>query len=96
MVSNIHETNSSEKKTSKKEKGYPEGRVGDAEVGWAERKKQRQVFPLNSHLSPVIDILQQRHHVDWIITDHIFSNERAFSLLNVQKLLVTSQKDLQD
>ena len=65
--------------------------------GGQREKNKDNSFHLMSHLSLVIEILQQRqHHVDWIIIDHIFSNERAFSLLNVQKLLVTSQKDLQD
>lgn len=48
-----------------------------------------------SHLSSVIKIIQQRlHHVDWIITEHIFNNESVFNLPKSQKLLVTSQKDL--
>ena len=65
--------------------------------GGQKEKNKDNSFHLMSHLSPVIEILQQRQpHVDWIIIDHIFSNERAFSLLNVQKLLVASQKDLQD
>ena len=65
--------------------------------GGQREKNKDNSFHLMSHLSPIIEILQQRqHHVGWIIIDHIFSNERAFSLLNVQKLLVASQKDLQD
>lgn len=65
--------------------------------GGQREKNKDNSFHLISHLSPVIEILQQRqHHVDWIITDHIFSNERTFNLLKVQKFLVTSQKYLQD
>lgn len=41
-----------------------------------------------SHLSSVIKIIQQRlHHVDWIITEHIFNNESVFNLPKLQKLL---------